>query len=91
MSVEAQREARREREVRVPVLVYREPTGGYSVICPSLPGCHSQGETLEDALGNVREAIELYVEVLEEDGLPIPELSEPLLTSVEVEPRAKVP
>jgi predicted RNase H-like HicB family nuclease len=77
--------------VRVPVLVYREPTGGYSVVCPSLPGCHSQGETVEEALANVTEAITLYLEVLEEDGLPIPEATEPLVTSVEVERRVKVP
>jgi predicted RNase H-like HicB family nuclease len=76
--------------VRVPVLVYREPTGGYSVVCPSLPGCHSQGETVEEALANVAEAITLYLEVLEEDGLPIPEATEPLVTSVEVERRVKV-
>ena len=77
--------------MRVPVLVYREPTGGYSVVCPSLPGCHSQGETVEEALANVTEAITLYLEVLEEDGLPIPEPAEPLVTSVEVERRVKVP
>ena len=76
--------------MRVPVLVYREPTGGYSVVCPSLPGCHSQGETVEEALANVAEAITLYLEVLEEDGLPIPEATEPLVTSVEVERRVKV-
>ena len=76
--------------MRVPVLVYREPTGGYSVVCPSLPGCHSQGETVEEALANVTEAIALYLEVLEEDGLPIPEPTEPLVTSVEVERRVKV-
>ena len=77
--------------MRFPVVVYKEPSGGYSVLCPSLPGCHSQGETLEDALQNVREAIELYVEVLEEDGIALPEPSEPLLTSVEIERRAQVP
>jgi len=76
--------------VRVPVVVYREANGSYSVLCPSLPGCHSQGDTLEEALANVKEAIALYLEVLEEDGLPIPEASEPLLTSVEVERRVQV-
>ena len=72
------------------MVVYKEPTGGYSVLCPSLPGCHSQGETLEEALANLKEAIGLYVEVLEEDGLPVPEPTEPLLTSVEIERRAQV-
>jgi predicted RNase H-like HicB family nuclease len=41
---------------------------------PSLPGCHSQGETVEEALANIKEAIELYIEVLKEDGLPVPVL-----------------
>ena len=46
--------------------------GGYIVEVPSLPGCYSQGETVDEALDNIREAIELYIEVLEEDGQEIP-------------------
>jgi predicted RNase H-like HicB family nuclease len=46
---------------------------GYTVECPSLPGCHSQGDTWEEAIANIREAIYLYIEVLEEDGLPVPD------------------
>lgn len=41
--------------------------------CPSLPGCISQGETWAAAISNIREAIEAYVTVLEEDGLGVPE------------------
>jgi predicted RNase H-like HicB family nuclease len=41
--------------------------------CPSLPGCISQGETKELAITNIKEAIRLYIEVLEEDNLPVPE------------------
>ena len=40
---------------------------------PSLPGCISQGETKDEALRSIREAIDVYVESLEEDGLPVPE------------------
>ena len=40
--------------------------------CPSLPGCVSQGRTKEEAIANIREAIQGYVAVLEEDRLPIP-------------------
>ena len=36
--------------------------GGYSVLVPSLPGCISEGETLDEALANIREAIERYLE-----------------------------
>ncbi len=39
-----------------------ETDGGYSVMVPSLPGCFSQGDTFEGALGNIKEAISLYLE-----------------------------
>lgn len=41
--------------------------GGYVVSVPSLPGCHSQGDTIEEALENIKEAIELYLEPDEEE------------------------
>ncbi len=41
--------------------------------CLSLPGCVSQGETRQEAIDHIREAIRLYIEVLEEDQLPVPE------------------
>ncbi|MDE3076430.1 MAG: type II toxin-antitoxin system HicB family antitoxin [Chloroflexota bacterium] len=46
--------------------------GGYSVAVPALKGCHTQGETVDEALANAREAIAAYVESLKEDGLPVP-------------------
>ena len=51
----------------------REAEGGYHVLCPVLPGCHTQSETIEEGTKNTREAIELHVESLLEDGLPVPE------------------
>ncbi len=51
------------------VLVQTEAGGGFSVSVPELPGCHSQGETLEEALANVREAAELWLEVTAEANL----------------------
>ena len=51
--------------------------GGYWVEVPALPGCYSQGDTLEQALDNIKEAIEGYIEVLTMDGEPIPEESVP--------------
>ncbi|MFQ5951063.1 MAG: type II toxin-antitoxin system HicB family antitoxin [Candidatus Geothermarchaeales archaeon] len=44
--------------------------GGYTAYVPSLPGCISQGDTKEEALKNIKEAIELYLEPLEEAPLP---------------------
>lgn len=41
--------------------------GGYTVYVPSLPGCISEGDTKEDALKNIQEAIELYLEPVEDD------------------------
>jgi len=46
--------------------------GGYVVSRPSLPGCYSQGDTVEEALENIKEAIEAYVESLKKHGEPIP-------------------
>jgi predicted RNase H-like HicB family nuclease len=45
---------------------------GYVVQVPVLRGCVSQGETKEEALANVKEAIEAYIEALQEDGLSVP-------------------
>ncbi len=52
--------------MQYPVVVI-ESDGGFSVSCPALPGCHSQGATHEEALANIREAITLWLEVAEED------------------------
>jgi antitoxin HicB len=54
------------------VILQKEEEGGFSVYVPSLPGCASQGETEQEALANIKEAIDLYVESLKEDHLPIP-------------------
>ena len=55
------------------VLIYPGENGYWVAECPSLPGCVSQGKTREEAVTNIREAIEGYVQVLREDGLPVPE------------------
>ena len=47
--------------------------GGYVASVPALPGCHTQGETLEEAERNVKEAITLYLESLADHGEAIPE------------------
>jgi predicted RNase H-like HicB family nuclease len=55
------------------VIIYPGEEGHWVAECPSLPGCVSQGGTREEAIANIREAIQGYVEVLKEDGLPVPE------------------
>jgi len=55
------------------VVLYPGEDGYWVVECPSLPGCVSQGRTKEEAIANIKEAIEAYVEALEEDHIPVPE------------------
>jgi predicted RNase H-like HicB family nuclease len=52
--------------MKLKVLIRPESVGGYSVSAPALPGCHSQGETLEEALENIREAAALWLDVAAE-------------------------
>ena len=49
------------------------PEGGFVASVPALPGCHTQGETLEETERNIKEAIALYLESLAAHGEPIPE------------------
>ncbi len=55
------------------VILEKEDDGGYHVYCPALKGCHSQGNTREEALSNIKEAIECYIESLRKDGQNTPE------------------
>lgn len=55
------------------VVLYPGEDGYWVAECPSLPGCISQGKTKDQALRNIREAIDCYVHALQEDNLPIPE------------------
>jgi predicted RNase H-like HicB family nuclease len=54
------------------VIAYRDEDGYWVVECPSLKGYISQGQTKEEALTNIKEAISGYVAALEEDGISIP-------------------
>ena len=66
------------------VIVHKAEEGGYWVEVPALPGCFSQGETVEEALKNVRQAIEAHLQALREEGQEIPGEGEVLLARVEV-------
>jgi predicted RNase H-like HicB family nuclease len=54
------------------VIIYSGEDGYWVAECPSLPGCISQGKPKEEAIANIREAIQGYVAALEEDHLPVP-------------------
>jgi len=56
--------------VKLKVVVESSEDGGYTVYVPSLPGCISEGDTKEEALANIREAIELYLEATEDEHIP---------------------
>jgi len=53
--------------MRFKVVLEASDEGGYTVYVPSLPGCISEGETVEEALRNIQEAIELYLEPVEDE------------------------
>jgi predicted RNase H-like HicB family nuclease len=55
------------------VLLYPGDDGYWVAECPSLPGCISQGQTKQEAVTDIREAIQAYIAALNEDGLPVPE------------------
>jgi len=58
--------------------------GGYVASCPALPGCYSQGDTIDEALQNIEEAILLCLEDLIAEDQPIPDMSRTLISSVAV-------
>ncbi len=66
------------------VILEPDETGGYVVTCPSLPGCYSQGDTVEEALANIKEAIELCLEDMRAQGEEVPDPSGVLIGSVVV-------
>lgn len=67
------------------VLLNIEEEGGYQVTVPALPGCITQGDTIEEALAMAKEAIELYVEELQSRGEAIPDNSKTLEYSLNLQ------
>jgi predicted RNase H-like HicB family nuclease len=65
-----------------PVVLSEDEAGFFNAICPVIAGCFSQGRTRDEALANIREAIELSLECREEEGWQLPERYE--LTEVAV-------
>ena len=77
---------------RFRVILEPNELGGYTVTVPLLPECISEGDTKEEALANIKEAIELYMKSLEADGEPIPteEAVEEAVIEVTVDPQRSV-
>ena len=57
---------------RYTMILEGQPDGGFHAYCPALKGCHSQGDSLDEAARNMREAIEAYIESMEAHNEPIP-------------------
>jgi predicted RNase H-like HicB family nuclease len=55
--------------MKLKVILEPSEEGGYTAIVPSLPGCISEGDTKEETLRNIREAIELYLEPVDDDQI----------------------
>ena len=55
--------------MKLKIVLEKSDEGGYTVYVPSLPGCISEGDTKEEALKNIKEAIELYLEEIEDDEI----------------------
>jgi predicted RNase H-like HicB family nuclease len=66
------------------VFLEPDPDGGYVAVVPALPGCYSQGDTVEEALANARDAILLTIEDMRERGEPIPDPAGELVRQVAV-------
>ena len=58
--------------MRYTAIFEADADGGYHAYCPALPGCHSEGDTLDEAVANLREAMSAYAESLKAHGEPMP-------------------
>jgi predicted RNase H-like HicB family nuclease len=61
----------RESQMKFKIVLERDEDGWYAGTCPSLPGCISQGKTEKQAIKHMKEAIQLHLKSLSEDGLPL--------------------
>lgn len=61
-----------QREYEFTVIIEQDEDGVYIARCPALPGCHTEGDTVEEAREMIRDAIALFLDYLHEKGEPIP-------------------
>jgi antitoxin HicB len=66
------------------IVLRKEPEGTYTAIVPALPGCITWGENIEHAMEMAKEAIIGYIEVLQEEGEPVPDDNETLEYSLQL-------
>ena len=73
--------------LKVPLVLTAQPEGGYTVTCPTLPELVTEGETPEEALANVRDALVAVLEIYEDLGKPFPSTIrlDPHVSSIEFE------
>lgn len=69
---------------KFPVIIEKDMDGLYVADCPDLQGCHSQGNTIEEAITNIRDAIKLNLKILKEEKQEIPRVEAVSMTALEV-------
>lgn len=69
---------------KFPVIIEKDEDGFFVADCPDLQGCHTQGETIEEAITNIRDAIKLNLKIYKEEKQDIPRLDPVSMTSLEV-------
>jgi len=67
-------------KIAVTIILEPEEDGGYSVHCPALPGCSSQGDTLDEALANIQEAMLGVLKVRQQEGMSLPKETPEIVT-----------
>ena len=75
--------AKKKEKYTLPIVIEKDEDG-YFAMCPALQGCYSQGDTSEEALENIKDAIQLHIEDIHESGEVIEKISSFSLVAIEV-------
>lgn len=78
----ARKISQKVKSYKFPVVIEKDEDGYYVADCPILQGCHAQGDTIEEAITNIREVIELCLEEIKEQGREIPSSEAVGLTTI---------
>ncbi|MCK4825361.1 type II toxin-antitoxin system HicB family antitoxin [bacterium] len=74
----------RRNKINYTIIMHPAEEGGYWVEVPALPGCFSQGETIEEALANIREAVEAHLVAIKREGKKTPKDQTLVLSHIEI-------